>query len=229
MAWTAPRTYVDGEILTADILNIDIRDNLNALSLHAHGGSAGDGDDELSGVDKITFDDIADPAAPGASKTVLWTNSGKAHQRAGASGAAEELSTTDHSHNERQSDETALANQSAGGSSISKTAYDNTAPTNTINMTTTAGNHMIVNGFNTFLNDTGASDTVSAEIDVDGTQKLEGTVNPGASGDDIGIVKLLWTGSVSAAAHNFRNRQKVANAANTYSVMTALTVVEMGV
>lgn len=30
MAWTAPRTYVSGETLTAAILNADLRDNLNA-------------------------------------------------------------------------------------------------------------------------------------------------------------------------------------------------------
>jgi len=29
MAWTAPRTYVTGEVVTAAILNTDVRDNLN--------------------------------------------------------------------------------------------------------------------------------------------------------------------------------------------------------
>lgn len=32
MAWTSPRTYVAGELVTAAILNTDIRDNLLALS-----------------------------------------------------------------------------------------------------------------------------------------------------------------------------------------------------
>jgi hypothetical protein len=31
MAWTTPRTYVAGEVVTASILNVDVRDNLNAL------------------------------------------------------------------------------------------------------------------------------------------------------------------------------------------------------
>jgi hypothetical protein len=31
MAWTTPRTYVTGEVVTAAILNADVRDNLNAL------------------------------------------------------------------------------------------------------------------------------------------------------------------------------------------------------
>lgn len=32
MAWTTPRTYVAGEVVTAAILNTDHRDNLNALA-----------------------------------------------------------------------------------------------------------------------------------------------------------------------------------------------------
>lgn len=43
MAWTAPRTWVAGEILTAGNMNTHVRDNLNALSTHRHTGSAGDG------------------------------------------------------------------------------------------------------------------------------------------------------------------------------------------
>ena len=34
----------------------------------AHGGAAGDGNDELSGVDSITFDEIGTPAAPDCSR-----------------------------------------------------------------------------------------------------------------------------------------------------------------
>lgn len=43
MAWTAPRTYVTGEIVTASILNTDVRDNLLAVDQHQHTGAAGDG------------------------------------------------------------------------------------------------------------------------------------------------------------------------------------------
>lgn len=43
MAWTAPRTWVAGNALTAAQLNVDIRDNENALSTHTHTGAAGDG------------------------------------------------------------------------------------------------------------------------------------------------------------------------------------------
>ena len=39
MAWTTPRTYVGGELLTATILNTDIRDNLNALKDRIQSGT----------------------------------------------------------------------------------------------------------------------------------------------------------------------------------------------
>lgn len=41
MAWTAPRTWTTGEIVTAAIMNVHVRDNLNAVSTHAHTGGAG--------------------------------------------------------------------------------------------------------------------------------------------------------------------------------------------
>ena len=87
MAWTAPRTYVTGEVVTASILNTDVRDNLLNLSTHVHGGAAGDGDDQLSGVDDIIFDDVSAPAAPGAGDSRLYYVSGVLHSRVGASGA----------------------------------------------------------------------------------------------------------------------------------------------
>ena len=43
MAWTAPATWIVLEVPTASKMNTHIRDNLNALSLHAHTGAAGDG------------------------------------------------------------------------------------------------------------------------------------------------------------------------------------------
>ena len=47
MAWTTPRTFVVGEIITAPILNTHVRDNLSFLSTHAHSGAAGDGSASL--------------------------------------------------------------------------------------------------------------------------------------------------------------------------------------
>ena len=86
MAWVTPRTWVTGEVVTAALMN-QLRDSLNAISLHVHGGAAGDGDDQLVGIDSVNLYDIAAPAAPGASKTIIFANAGELHQRAGASGA----------------------------------------------------------------------------------------------------------------------------------------------
>ena len=99
MAWTTPRTWTDGEIPTAAILNTHIRDNLNALSTHTHSGAAGDGNDEMTGVDTITIDDSGStPAAPGSSKVKIFSESETLKIRAGASGAATALSLSNHTH-----------------------------------------------------------------------------------------------------------------------------------
>lgn len=43
MAWTAPRTWVTGEIVTSGLLNVHVRDNLATLDQHQHTGASGDG------------------------------------------------------------------------------------------------------------------------------------------------------------------------------------------
>lgn len=43
MAWSSPRTWAVSLMVTAAILNQEVRDNLNALSGHTHTGAAGDG------------------------------------------------------------------------------------------------------------------------------------------------------------------------------------------
>ena len=58
MAWTAPRTWTDDEVVTAALLNTHLRDNMLFLSTHTHSGAAGDGNDELAGVDSMNFDFI---------------------------------------------------------------------------------------------------------------------------------------------------------------------------
>ena len=87
MAWTTPRDYVTNEILTAAILNVDHRDNLNVLSTHAHSGAAGNGNSSLTGLVKQTFTDASAPAAPGSGLTAIYTVSGRPHYRAGSSGS----------------------------------------------------------------------------------------------------------------------------------------------
>lgn len=97
MTWVTPRTWATGLVVTATILNTEIRDQLLHYAIHNHDGGSGNG---ASAIDPTTFrmNDSADPAAPGSGKTIIWTNSGKLHQRAGAAGAAEEFSVVGHTH-----------------------------------------------------------------------------------------------------------------------------------
>ena len=52
MAWTTPRdwTGISNDIVTAAMLNVDVRDNLTVLSTHTHTGAAGQGGASMSGV-----------------------------------------------------------------------------------------------------------------------------------------------------------------------------------
>jgi len=72
MAWTAPRTWADDELVTTAYMNAQIRDNMLALSTHTHGGSAGDGSATLasgisfSGLATVTFaDQSGNPSVAG--------------------------------------------------------------------------------------------------------------------------------------------------------------------
>jgi hypothetical protein len=99
MAWTTPKTWADGDIPDADDLNTHIKDNLNAVSTHAHSGAAGDGSADLSGLDTETFDNQGStPAAPGSNKVKLFSESETLKIRAGASGAAVAIALASHSH-----------------------------------------------------------------------------------------------------------------------------------
>lgn len=89
MAWTAGVDRATGDLITATIWNsyLGATGSLMDLRIHQHGGADGAGDDELTGIDHITFDDIATPAAPGASKNRLYSKAGVWYYRAGAAGA----------------------------------------------------------------------------------------------------------------------------------------------
>ena len=98
MSWTNPRTYQTGDLINADMLNEQLRDNLNELSTHVHDGSAGEGNDELSGVDSITFDDVSStPDAPSANDVIIYSEGGLLKYRV-PGGTVFTLSTTNHTH-----------------------------------------------------------------------------------------------------------------------------------
>lgn len=98
MAYADLARPATGDLLAASHW-IQMRDNWLANKLHKHGGAEGDGDDELGpGVDSINFDDVAGPAAPGAGKTIIYSNAGRLRQRAGAAGIARRLSIVGHTH-----------------------------------------------------------------------------------------------------------------------------------
>ena len=91
------KTWVNGEIPNKTNLN-EIGSKLTDLDQHAHTGADGDGSAALN-PDTITFDDQGStPAAPGASKVVVFSESEVAKVRAGASGAAVAMSLVTHSH-----------------------------------------------------------------------------------------------------------------------------------
>ncbi len=97
MAWTAPRTWVADEIVTASILNSALRDNLLELDLHAHGGGSGSGTAALGNLVSFTMIDAAAVAAPGGTLSVVFTSGTQAFIRSGG-GAARNLTDINHEH-----------------------------------------------------------------------------------------------------------------------------------
>ena len=87
MAWTTPRdwTGISNDIVTAAMLNVDVRDNLTVLGSHTHTGAAGRGASSMSGLSlaalaTLTFaDQSANPDAAGElqrnGNDILWYGS----------------------------------------------------------------------------------------------------------------------------------------------------------
>lgn len=71
MGWTTPRTYVTGEIVTASILNTDVRDNLNDIDRRLTAGLA-----EISTSEGTTSTSYTDLATVGPAVTVTVGASG---------------------------------------------------------------------------------------------------------------------------------------------------------
>jgi len=87
MAWTTPRdwTGISDDIVTAAMLNVDVRDNLTVLGAHTHTGAAGQGASSMSALTlaalvTLTFaDQSANPDAAGElqrnGNDLLWYGS----------------------------------------------------------------------------------------------------------------------------------------------------------
>ena len=120
MAWTTPRTWTDGEIPTATIMNAQIKANHELIATHTHTGASGMGSSSLAPIYVTTTDQGSDPDAPGSSKLVVYSQGGLLKSRAGASGAEKVYSTTDHTHT-IQSQATSASPANATYSSITNT------------------------------------------------------------------------------------------------------------
>jgi hypothetical protein len=76
MAFSTPRDWASGELVTHTIMNAHVRDQFSALSLHTHSGSAGDGASALDNVDTITYDHQgSDPSAPSSGHGTVYFKS----------------------------------------------------------------------------------------------------------------------------------------------------------
>jgi hypothetical protein len=189
MAWTTPRDYVTNEILTAAILNVDHRDNLNVLSTHAHSGAAGNGNSSLTSLVKETFTDASAPAAPGSGLTAIYTVSGRPHFRAGSGGSDTTLAILADVHAQTH----ASAHQPGGADAMAVDASAGTGSLRTLGTGSTQGalgnhGHTLVEdvtgsttgGLETFLASSRSShqETISAGADLD----IASTTNTFAAG-----------------------------------------------
>ena len=95
MAWTTPRDWASGELVTHTLINQQLRDNLSVLSSHTHSGAAGDGSSALADVDTVTFDHQgSDPSAPSSGHgTVYFKSDGLYFRNTGGSATRLALSS----------------------------------------------------------------------------------------------------------------------------------------
>ena len=90
MAWTTPKTWVTGSMVTEADLDTYQKANLDALSGHGHSNAAGDGSSTIGNLVKTTFTDATAPAAPATDTTSIYTVSGRPFYRA-AGGASTQM------------------------------------------------------------------------------------------------------------------------------------------
>ncbi len=61
MAWSTPRTWIVGEIVTHTVMNTHWRDQIITLDNHGHSGNPGSGASKLAGVKNLSFSNSGTP------------------------------------------------------------------------------------------------------------------------------------------------------------------------
>ena len=97
MAWTAPRTFATGDSVDGDMMNEQIKENLDVLGAHTHTGATADGDDDLAGVDEITIGSTSEPSSPASGKIAVWVD-GTTLKAKNSSGAIRIYTLGGHTH-----------------------------------------------------------------------------------------------------------------------------------
>lgn len=95
MAWTAPRTWTTGEMVTAALLNLHIRDNQTMLLAHPHTGSAGDGTKNMHAL-TITLVTTAAAAPSGGDDVMVYGSNDLLHWR--NSTGTQSIAVVGHAH-----------------------------------------------------------------------------------------------------------------------------------
>jgi hypothetical protein len=181
MAWTTPKTWSTDEVVIASgtgSLNEQVRDNLNALSVHAHSGSAGDGAASLATVSlgNLNSTTFADQSGDPASVGIVQRN-----------GTALKY------HNGTSAVDLTLADQSAGTASLRSLGTSAT--------TAAAGNH--THPATVAVTDLQAS-AVTLQTEIAGAFAGSGLatsqtgITVPASGDEDTILTYSWTPSTAS-------------------------------
>tara|TARA_S200002703_G_scaffold159912_1_gene175434 strand:- start:5232 stop:5930 length:699 start_codon:yes stop_codon:yes gene_type:complete len=205
MAWTAPRTYVDGEILTAAILNADIRDNLLVLDTHGHDGTSGDGAATLPSLDEIQFDHQSGLGAGESGHAAMWMASDgtvRTHNNGGS-----ELTLADTTHTHTQAEGSEYIKDIGSNFNLTSTSYANTqTQAATPSDSTGSSQYLIVqSGHGAARNVTGTSSTYHIRLLKDSVQQVETSKAIGSTVET--SVSLQLSTSYIALANSSTNFQ----------------------
>jgi len=99
MAWSLTPRSVVGDMVDASWLNTYVRDNLNTLSTHAHGGAAGDGSAILTSLDQADLDQTGSGLGEPATDHVRFASNSDGTLRFRTNGGHEIIvAETGHTH-----------------------------------------------------------------------------------------------------------------------------------